>query len=1072
MPYEKLEDLYKFLDPSSEGGTSSGTSNTKTESLESMITELVLSKNGRFYLSEEIFNKLSGHFTPKNNESDRNTAKEEKKDAEKKFQILSIDEASNKRLGIGTESTDYFYGINSIKDIVPDLNQTPPQFNVTIFNSRANFINPAMRAVENIDIFLNYTPPIVAAQLIPHLDVEFKIYGASKKFLNTPSTLRFLLGSIPTDGLSGADKILRDSSLFLSGSADKLGENPAGNFSSVGMENFLLPQTLTNMEALGPSNSRLVTAKPFLPFASIESLDVTIQNAGAGKFAHKKGSLKLKIHDKGRIGEFSQFIKGAAGINQALVWTTYGWLAPRNRGDEDVYSKFINENMLTRDGWQIVNTQFSFDASGQISVNLELVSQAAKHLQNISISKTVEKSKHFQEIIQKINDIKSELTNRETPFSVSLESDQLLNAGSSNGLFPDYDKAKQAIPNLLDSLKNSGLTQESLNELESSFKELTGEEYRYEQVKNSIGSEVKRQFDALSNGKDPFLPRLESNYFEGNIVELVTTFNGEKESKSREENNNARKAETPSKTSAAAKKDNVPKKSQKDTKVDAIAKMQDSQKSNSATDTSGGAKEDKQKFNFEITNTARIVSFGKLFLNFLLSSYSVSSFPKCNDLQIYFYGLNEQCGPVSGMCISEFPIDVKAVAYAYAEFIRANNVETLDLQTFLMLVIETQFADQKSIAYGMNTFFKDDDKTKMKEDETTQAGYAKWLSMYGSFKPPAIEIFVETGEPGPAKKENVLDNLKTSAVASEIAGLDSTRPIIKRIHIYDKQNNPHKLAQMIIDSGGGDNFEVGQINVGKIEGEINKLLEGKDESQLTLLRQALTAKAEAKKTSGEKVASPSPELDKITNSLNEIEFVERPGGKTVEIKKNRDAIKSELMRGVPTIAIGSNGSLVTAVNVASKTDGQQGAIMIAQAYKSQSKGQATVNSNGLEGSGGVPLRSMPVQLTMSTLGVPNSQLYQTFFIDFNTGTTLDNLYSCNQINHSLTQGKFITNWTFMPSEKGYGKFSAPPTVASAVTNHLISIIDKKLADKDAEKAAAAAKAKAPATKPARGPGNK
>jgi len=85
----------------------------------------------------------------------------------------------------------------------------------------------------------------------------------------------------------------------------------------------------------------------------------------------------------------------------------------------------------------------------------------------------------------------------------------------------------------------------------------------------------------------------------------------------------------------------------------------------------------------------------------------------------------------------------------------------------------------------------------------------------------------------------------------------------------------------------------------------------------------------------------------------------------------------------------------------------------------------------------LPLRLLPMQLTMNTYGCPIAQLYQQYFLDFGTGTTLDNVYSCTQINHSFAPGKFETSWTFVYSD-GYGRFynaaALNPSIKDLVEN--------------------------------------
>jgi hypothetical protein len=47
------------------------------------------------------------------------------------------------------------------------------------------------------------------------------------------------------------------------------------------------------------------------------------------------------LHDKARISEFAEFIRGPSGYSNLIIRTTYGWSSPKGREDDE-YSKFIN----------------------------------------------------------------------------------------------------------------------------------------------------------------------------------------------------------------------------------------------------------------------------------------------------------------------------------------------------------------------------------------------------------------------------------------------------------------------------------------------------------------------------------------------------------------------------------------------------------------------------------------------------------------------------------------------------------------------------------------------------------
>jgi len=159
---------------------------------------------------------------------------------------------------------------------------------------------------------------------------------------------------------------------------------------------------------------------------------------------------------------------------------------------------------------------------------------------------------------------------------------------------------------------------------------------------------------------------------------------------------------------------------------------------------------------------------------------------------------------------------------------------------------------------------------------------------------------------------------------------------------------------------------------------------------------------------------------------------------------SREEQKLILERGVPVITPGTNGTLVINSTISSKTDGTQGSIYLLRAMATTNKsGQAQTSTNGLEEEGHLPLRTLPVQVTLATFGVPTARLYQSYFIDFNTGTTLDNLYVCTQLQHNITPGKFTTNWTFAYTN-GYGQFSNDPPKTS-VTPESPKVVDHRTA---------------------------
>lgn len=74
----------------------------------------------------------------------------------------------------------------------------------------------------------------------------------------------------------------------------------------------------------------------------------------------------------------------------------------------------------------------------------------------------------------------------------------------------------------------------------------------------------------------------------------------------------------------------------------------------------------------------------------------------------------------------------------------------------------------------------------------------------------------------------------------------------------------------------------------------------------------------------------------------------------------------------------------------------------------------------------MPLRVVPAQLSITTMGCPLLNYGQMFFIDFNTGTTVDNIYGISGLTHTIAAGKFTSEMK-MSFADAYGRYEGAPT---------------------------------------------
>jgi len=448
----------------------------------------------------------------------------------------------------------------------------------------------------------------------------------------------------------------------------------------------------------------------------------------------------------------------------------------------------------------------------------------------------------------------------------------------------------------------------------------------------------------------------------------------------------------------------------------------------------------------DIPVPVKVISFGKLFCKLAIPAI-LNSYPEVRDsdkteVQVIFYTLNDECGPVSGQSIAEFPIDLQRLAYSIDDLLSAKNKYDFTIEEFLKIIINNQFMDDRSIGYGMlsKQLFKPFDKDKpfaesAEKNDAYETAMAAWQAENGGFRKPMIEMFLETAKPtaqaGATTRRihRVLD-----ATGTGKPKLDENTII--RIHIYDKQNNPRKIFSQIIETSEG--FNVASLNDISLNAALNSAAKSKDKATIDKIRQYIDqSKKELENSAGGASIAKSQEIaSKLEKELGlkPGTILKTPTGEPItRIERTLggpNGIRAQLRKLAPTLEIGTNGTMIKNVSLQSKTDDLMAAANLVNIMKPKSgnnAGSSQAPASGLEGPGGLPIRTVPAQLTMTTMGCPALRLYQQFFVDMGTGTSLDNLYQVTQINHKMSPGKFESSLTFMYTN-GYGKFAAPTSM--------------------------------------------
>lgn len=843
--------------------------------------------------------------------------------------------------------------VSSVQEIIGadfQIQGNPPPklpMDTTIILSRSPFFHPSMRNTRKVELFLNSMPSTVLSQLVPYLQVEFQVTRDPSQLLQTPGLVKFLLGSVDKsgpDGSSGANKAMIEAHQIA-------GSNNTPEIDYAGMELFTSPQTLVNPQpnlSVGTNGSRYApVVDPFRPLASLEHCTVSSVPA-VGTYCYKKAQLTLKVHDRSRLSELSDLIRPRV-YTGVTVWLTYGWRAPV-RPDQNPYFDYVNNNLLMREAYGIINSNFVFDNAGQVTLTMELFTKGVNEMRQSKVSDNTNdmdfQFKQLQILGKQIEEYRAKLKlDKPEGIQKEIRTFQVLDA-AEHGEFPNFSvqDVSKTITQLRQTLsQTSGVDKDAVNGLITTLQKL------YQPAENNktkfslqdrfdtrVTATVKAMFDEVSTGADPFLPHPLKNQGSKPLVgqelaAVVGQYNA------------------------------YPK-----TQIQGLPKKS-------------------------------CVSFGKLFTVFALRNLISSGV--ADELQVFFYNLNDQCGPVSGHSAAEFPIDMLMFFDQYRQHVVKIGSERITLEDFLQLVVSAQFQDNRAIGYGMRAFYeaydpKNPDAQLKDKEGSDNSQLGKYLAKWGTFKKPVIEMYVEVSHQRVADvgKSDILQLMNYSAkdartiTSSDLQSLSSRK--IMRIHVYDKQMNPHKAAAQLLrgEAGGG-----GFISVPATQFAAQK-------SGDKTLQQSLPANVA------------QVVQDATTGNLQITQFT------------SNQQVKDFVSKAVPTIRYGAKGSTITSAQLGSKAEPLLSTVQMIRTMTVKNSAHA----NG-GGDGGIPLRVIPASLQLTTLGNPLASMAQHFFIDFGTGTSLDNLYIVTGLTHQFSPGKFETNWVFGYSD-AYGTFEGAPNI--------------------------------------------
>ena len=135
-------------------------------------------------------------------------------------------------------------------------------------------------------------------------------------------------------------------------------------------------------------------------------------------------------------------------------------------------------------------------------------------------------------------------------------------------------------------------------------------------------------------------------------------------------------------------------------------------------------------------------------------------------------------------------------------------------------------------------------------------------------------------------------------------------------------------------------------------------------------------------------------------------------------------LKHFVKMSMPTINYGSQNCSVKSISADSMHNSKDTTIHMQRAQRNAS---SDANAPG-EQDRGLPLRMMPMKIKIKSLGCPLVSHGQQMFVDFFTGTSVDNTYAVNGLTHDLSPGTFETSFDMVPFGDAYGAYESLDTM--------------------------------------------
>lgn len=947
-------------------------------------------------------------------------------------------------------------------------------------------LNPELRGcyknTQELDLFFNMLSTLDVSMAIPYVNADFlipkkisrsitsdtEVNNNDKSYLTT-SLNNFILGdeyfladengNMRYDGVTDTAKAINgdfysdEYSIIRNNIKNNSGQNAQvkKTYHRQAMNNaiFFAPQTMVNGDYNIASNPNALIDK-FRPFMSILNLSFDVRPT-KGLLYYKTATLDLILYDKARMSQIAPFIKPELlnSVSSEII-LEYGWQSnlgdkaynnPRivSIGNQDIeymenpIAEFMN-SLKVKEKYIIVNSSYTINANGTVNINLNLALKGASELRGLVFNYDTAVMEMQNKLNQFIEIIKDTAKNQ-----VFLQSSK---ADEKGRIIATEMTGIPALNSVVADLNINNLDENKLNDIKKVVSDFFGSDKT-----NQLLSDLNEAINVTKENLSAYRNR------GAEYVELNFPFIKEHDAAVNDAfidwdwwNNNLKTIDVQTNKNPVNEKERGAWNKKEWISLGKLLTCIIGKRL-----VTEDSKYDEVQFVFYTLNNkalqASFLNIASVPINLLVFKAKLEKLVQ-NSTKISKEGMIE--------FILNFAVNQKAAAVfglgQYFEFTESNSSQPIISVADNASESEKQQArNQQSRAvqaeifkqyYGSNLYEKDADNNPVFENKELQQIHELCGGVYDlTFNVPKVVINFDSmfheNDPNSSilrvsfydEKDNPFEsiteymtNFHKSEYKQAVSPLTAVRSLIsktKTLAANIQAANDQRANQPNEVSADNKNEEKPLTNEQLIiaEKEVNyRLRKNINDVIYKLIKDNLVILKDAK---GEVISqinnpdNPLANVSKIMINVNNRDKI-----------KNFTSMKSFFKTYMPSLTFGQVNSALISGNVTTNQDPKYSTVQLFRQDGEINQNEILPYNfelfNQLNNS---PMMVMPAQASAQIIGCPIVNFSQLMFLDFNTGTSIDNMYIVTGIKHSISPGRFTTDLTLSQRDI-YSQFMA------------------------------------------------